>query len=229
MPKTILAPAPDLSRDGVIAAALAWIDAHGLERFSVRALAKQIGVFPAAIYWYVPTREMILAEVAALVLRDFVPDWTGDWRAYVDALLRRFRAAVARHPHVAPLIGTQLLSNTAVDLVLAERNLTAMAAAGFSGARLVAAHNTVMAALSGFATQEFAPLPSRAATWQARMRERLEAVDPAVHPAIAGQLPGIANRAFVLRWQNGVTAPLDDSFAFFIATVIAGLEAMLAR
>ena len=41
MPKPILAPAPDLSRDGVIAAALAWIDAHGLERFSVRARAAE--------------------------------------------------------------------------------------------------------------------------------------------------------------------------------------------
>lgn len=222
-------PPPELSREGVIAAALAWIDAHGLERFSVRALAKQIGVFPAAVYWYVPTREMILAEVVALVLRDFVPEWEGDWRGYVAALLRRFRAAVARHPHVAPLIGTQVVSNASVDLVLAERNLVAMAAAGFAGERLVAAHNTVMAALVGFATQEFAPLPVRAAAWQARMRGRIEAIDAAAHPAIAALLPGIANRAFVLRWQNGTAAPLDESFEFFIASVIAGLEAMARR
>jgi hypothetical protein len=119
-----------------------------------------------------------------------------------------------------------LLSNTSIDLVLAERNLAALGAAGFSGGRLISAHNALMAALAGFTTQEFAPLPARPAAWQAMMRTRIEGIDAATYPAITAQLPGMANNAFVLRWQNGVTAPLDESFAFFVRTVIAGLAAM---
>ncbi len=225
-PKPRAAP-PELSREAVVAAALAWVDAHGLEPFSVRALAKSIGVFPAAIYWYVPSRELLLAEVVAEVLRGFVPEWDGvDWRAYVTALLHNFRAAVRRHPNVAPLIGTQLVSNTSIDFALAERNLAAMAVAGFSGEALVGAHNTLMAALAGFTTQEFAPVPQNAQAWQQAMRRRVAAITAADYPALAANLPSMTNRAFVLRWENGVAAPLDDSFAMFIRVVIAGLEAL---
>ena len=221
---------PDLSRDIVVAAALDWVDERGLESLSVRGLAKSLGVFPTALYWYVPSRETLLGEMVAEVLHGFVPEWDGvDWRDYVSALLHNFRTAIRRHPNVAPLIGTQLVSNTAIDFVLAERNLAAMAAAGFTGAALVGAHNTLIAALVGFTTQEFAPLPSDAAAWQDAMRQRVAAITPADYPASAANLPALTNRAFVLRWQNGVTAPMDDAFDMFVRTIIAGLEAIAPR
>ena len=65
---------------------------------------------------------------------------------------------------------------------------------------------------------------SDAQEWQSAVQQRLLAVDPQAHPVLAANLPLLANRAFVLRWQNGSEAPLDASYRSFIEQVIAGLE-----
>jgi hypothetical protein len=42
---------------------------------------------------------------------------------------------------------------------------------------------------------------------------------------LARHLPALANRVFILRWQNGTKVPLDRSFEAFIDSVVRGLAA----
>ncbi len=108
--------------------------------------------------------------------------------------------------------------------------LAALAHAGFSGQRLVTAYNAVIAALVGFTTQEFAPIPADdTKAWQAEVRERLNGVQEFTHPILAKNMKLFANHAFILRWQNGVENPLDDSYSAFVEIVIAGLERSAQR
>ena len=99
-----------LTRDRIVAAALELLDQGGLSAFSVRDVAKALGVYPAAIYWHVPTRNALLALMVAHVLRDLAPKGGARaWQDWLRALFRRYRNAVRRHPNIAPLIGAPTL------------------------------------------------------------------------------------------------------------------------
>jgi TetR/AcrR family tetracycline transcriptional repressor len=227
------APSPDvaLSRELIISTALAQIDEEGLESFSLRTLAARIGVYPTAIYWYVPNRNELMAQVVALILENVEPSRRRrTWQQHLRDMFENFRAAVRAHPNVAPMIGTQLVSNTTMSFGFVESVLSALTRAGLTGPALVGAYNSVIAAMAGFIAQEFAPMPVENPTaWQMLVQQRLIAVDRDQHPTLAANLPLLSNHAFILRWQNGVEAPLDDSFAMFVDVVITGIEALAAR
>jgi TetR/AcrR family transcriptional regulator, tetracycline repressor protein len=84
--------------------------------------------------------------------------------------------------------------------------------------------------LVGFVGQEFAALPrDDFPGFQAFMKDRLLSVDSSTYPILAANVPMLANHAFILRWQNGAEAPLEDSFDFYIDLVIGGLDFVLRR
>jgi AcrR family transcriptional regulator len=217
--------ARNLSREIVVAAALEEIDRAGLENFSLRCVARSLGVFPTAVSWHVSDRSQLLAEVVRLVLADISPPGFHDsWQDFLRQVFHRFRAALREHPNCAPLIGAQLVANSAIDFDFIERLLAALAHAGLSGSRLVAAYNAVIAAVVGFTTQEFGPVPAiGTGPWQKEIRCRLEAVSESRHPLLVRNKALLGNKAFILRWQNGTQAPLDASFEAFVEIVISGI------
>jgi len=166
----------------------------------------------------------------SLVLEDVVPRGLAtSWQAYLRQFFRRFREALRRHPNVAPLISTQLVSNRGVDFEFVERILETLDHAGFAGEALVSGYNTVIAGLVGFSSLEFAAIPADDVRgWQKEMRDRLRAVSPTRYPVLAANVPLLENRAFILRWQSGDEVPLDVSFEAFVEVVITGLERMAA-
>jgi AcrR family transcriptional regulator len=220
-----------LNRSTVVAAALEEIDRAGLENFSLRNLAKSLGIFPTAVTWHVADRSQLLAEVVRLVLEDISPPGFHDsWQGYLREVFHRFRAALRRHPNCAPLIGAQLVANTAIDFDFIERLLAALAHAGLSGTRLVAAYNSVIAGVVGFTTQEFGPVPTTdAGHWQKEVKDRLEGVPDSKYPVLAQNMALFGNKAFILRWQNGTDAPLDDSFHAFVEIMISGIAQFASK
>jgi len=221
--------APALTREYIVDAALEYIDEVGLESFSMRNLATKLQVYPTAIYWYVPTRNELMAQIVARVLDQVI---SSKRRRSLDAFLRdlfnNFRDVIRRHPNVAPLIGTQLVSNTNMGLEFVEQLLAHLSRAGLSGAALVGAYNTVIATIVGFTAQEFAPIPTEGSDqWQTQVRERLATISRESYPVLAANLPILSNRAFILRWESGVEAPLDESFRIYVDVVIAGIERLI--
>jgi len=214
----------------VIAAALDELDDHGLAAFSIRNLARRLGVYPTAIYWHVESRDDLLAEVVARILADAEPRRALSWQRYLRALFGGYRAAIKRHPSAAPLVGAHLVGNRSIGLGFVEGLLTKLGEAGFAGAELVAAYNTVIAALVGFVTQEFAAVPDDdRERWRAAVRRRLSRSQLASYPVLRRNLPLLANKAFILRWQSGSQAPLDRSFERYVDVVIGGLERLADR
>ena len=212
-PRTAGRPAGggELSKQRIAEVALALIDEFGLGAFSMREVAARLGVYPATVHWHVSTREALLAEVAAAVMADVAPPpGKLEWQAWIVELFRRCREAVRRHPNVA--------------------QLAALAEAGFEGEALLEAYNCVIAAMLGFLTMEFSPLPAdNTQAWAEELRERVHTIRPLDHPVLTRNLPLLANRAFIVRWDNGTTVPLDSSFERHIQMTIDGLEAFARR
>jgi AcrR family transcriptional regulator len=223
--------APSLDRATIVLAALAQIDEEGLEGFSLRSLATRLGVYPTAVYWYVQSRNELLAQVVGLILDKIQMQRNRrTWQSYIRDLFANFRSAIRAHPNVAPLIGTQLVSNTHGHPLFVEQLLSALSRGGLTGTELVGAYNSVIAAMVGFVTQEFASVPTdNPMEWQLAVQQRLLEIDRKQFPTLAENLPALSNHAFILRWQNGVESPLDASFSIFVDIVVAGIEALIAQ
>ena len=88
-------PRRALTRQRVIAEALAVISADGVAALSMRALAARLGVVPGALYRHVRSKEqlydLVLDDVLAEV--DCQTDHSLDWAGQVTALAQRLRAA----------------------------------------------------------------------------------------------------------------------------------------
>jgi AcrR family transcriptional regulator len=236
-------PAETLSKDRVVATALSIIDREGMDAFSMRGLAQALGVYPTAVYWYVANRNALLAEVVAHALRDVVPPEDvaqdlgsqdlggqdlGDWTVWLKELFRRYRKAVRCHPNLAALMGAQMVSNAGVSATLVESILTVLSSAGFKNEQLVQAFNSVVAVMTGFVTIEFATAPTEDRDrWADELKRAIHAVDAREHPVLARNLPRLANRAFIVRWQNGTEVPFDDSFEIYIDVAVKGLKQLL--
>ncbi len=220
-----------LTREKILEVALALIDRAGLEGFSVRLLAHELTVFPAAVYWRFPTRSALLAELVNHLCRDIrVETDPADWKGWIAELFWRYRSVIYRHPNVAPLYVSQLLSNAGADFMLQEQLLGVLKGAGFTGERLLSAHDIVIATSVGFTAMELAALPQDEAFSLRRIMERrIDEIDPELYPNLAEHRDALRNRHFMLRWENGVVHPLDQSFEDYSYTVIEGLRQLLTR
>lgn len=218
---------PELGRELIVSEALALIDEKGLAKLSMRALATRLSVYPSAIYWYVGSRNGLLAAIVEYVLADILPrSDEADWRNWVLNLMQSYRKAVMRHANTAPLLGADLASNLGVDVDVVDRLLRVLEKAGFNGDLLMNAYNSVMAGMIGFVTLELSATPADA-QWVDELQNRFRQADPTRFPTIARLAGEMGNRAFVVRWVSGKAAPLDAAFESFGNALLLGLEAQL--
>lgn len=102
---------PRLSREVVLTAALALVDAEGLEALSMRRLGTELGRDPMGLYRYAKNRADLLDGITELVLGQLViPTDGGDWQEQLRRTAHDFRALALAHPHVVPLLVTRPLS-----------------------------------------------------------------------------------------------------------------------
>lgn len=219
-----------LTREEILRSAIALIDEKGLAKFSLRDLARSLGVYPATIYWHVGgSRDQLFAEVAAAITTQVMPSGASndDWRDVIRSFFHSYRAAVAAHPNVASLLGAQMRSNGVPHAPMVETVLTALRLGRFDGEALVHAYNAVIGGLAGFVTMEFGPASlENEDKWGASMSAQLDDLDPVRYPTTSSMLPQMRNQSFVLRWQNGSVVPLDGGFTYLVEGLILGLEAL---
>ena len=202
-----------INKDQIVRCALAIIDEQGLEALNMRKLASTFGVYPTAIYWYVKNKNTLLAEISSLVLQECMPPLhDGDWKCWIRQLFENYRAAVRMHPNMATLIGAHLMTNETPSLDLVETTLLMLKRAKFADANLVEAYNTVIAAMVGFVTIEYAQITPEPRSRAVSVRQRLDATDASTHPLVLEHRDALENKSFILRWENGVRVPLDSQW-----------------
>jgi TetR/AcrR family tetracycline transcriptional repressor len=95
-----------LTRERIVAEALAVISSDGVEALSMRVLATRLGVVPGALYRHVRSKEQLYDLVLDGVLAevDGRPDPSLAWTGQVTALAQRLRAVLEDHPGIAGLL-----------------------------------------------------------------------------------------------------------------------------
>src|SRR5688500_6548400 len=94
-----------LERRQILEAALAVVDARGLEALSMRRLGAELGVDPMAIYHHVDGKERLYDGIAELLWEEVAkPDVADDPIDTLRTLARSLRSLFQRHPAAAPLV-----------------------------------------------------------------------------------------------------------------------------
>lgn len=208
---------PVLTRDRVVAEALAIISADGAAALSMRALAAGLGVVPAALYRHVRSKEqlydLILDGVLAEV--DCQADPALPWAGQVTALAHRLRAVLEDHPGIAALLQTRDPISPA-SLALAEAFLAPLQAAGLPGPQAALAFRLIYDYTLGFA------LSDRTSASEQRLQ------DAATRHQLHTFLRSLPADRFPVLTAIGEHVWLDDRDERFTAslhTLISGLQA----
>jgi len=153
MPKQRNTRRPPLSRPRLLAAAVALADEAGLEAFSMRALAQELGVVPMALYKHVANKDALLDGMVDIVFSEIeLPAGELEWRASMRRRASSTREALKRHTWAIGMMESRnpgpanLRNHNAVMGCLRE--------AGFSFEMAIHAYSTQDAYIYGFALQE---------------------------------------------------------------------------
>jgi TetR/AcrR family transcriptional regulator, tetracycline repressor protein len=124
-----------LSREAIVASAVALADAEGLEAVTIRRLAADHGVTPMALYWHFKDKDLLLDGVAERVLDEVeVPvyaegEWP-EWHVRLRDACAAILEALDRHPEVADLAHERFLGCRS-GLDIAEFAFVALRDGGF--------------------------------------------------------------------------------------------------
>jgi AcrR family transcriptional regulator len=179
-----------LSEDGILDGALRLLDRDGLDGFSMRRLADELGVGTMTLYGYFRGRDELLdalidrasEELEGLVTR-------GSWRVRLRQLVLAMHAGLVAHPGLVELrLRRPLISPGA--LRLSEAAMSIMCDAGFSRREAARAYRSLF--LYTFGAVAFAP-PNRADSDRAATVEALQALSPAEYPTLGESATEVAD------------------------------------
>ena len=210
-----------LTRERVVAEALAIIAADGAAALSMRGLATRLGVVPGALYRHVRSKEQlcdlavdeVLAEVDTQSGHD--PGWAGQ----VQVLARRLRAALEDHPGIAALLKTRDPLGPH-SLALAEAFLAALQEVGLPARETAQAFSLIYDYTLGFA------LSDRTTVNEQRVQ------DPATRRQLREffrSLPADRFPALVGLGEHVWSGNRDQRFTVGLDTILAGLQAAQAH
>lgn len=207
-----------LNRRGILEAALAVVDAEGLEALTMRRLGHELGVEAMSLYRHVPSKEAVLDGIVELIVLEIeVPAVVdGDWQEATREVVRSYRRAAHAHPNAFPLVSMRPL-NTPEALRRLDANFEILRGAGFDEASAIVAFRTLASYTRGFALEE---VTGRALGAQPVGRE--DRIDP--RDLAADEFPRLAELA---PWL--VAPDREAEFERGVDLIVAGLEDALAR
>ena len=205
-----------LTRERVVAEALAVVNTDGAQALSMRALARRLGVVPGALYRHVRNKEQLYDLILDAVLAevDCRTDPALPWIAQVATLTHRLRAVLESHPGIAALLKTRDPVSPA-SLALAEAFLAPLHAAGLSGHQAALAFRLIYDYTLGFA------LADPASPAEQRLR------DSAARQQLHAFLRSLPASSFPTLAAHGTYAWADDReqrFTSGLDTLICGLQ-----
>jgi AcrR family transcriptional regulator len=182
-----------LSRTRVLEAAVALADEAGLQGFSMRGLAQELGVVPMALYKHVANKEELLDGMVDIVFGEIeLPPEDLDWRSAMrrraisthEALIRhRWAIGIMESRHPGP---ANLRNHNAV--------MGCLRKAGFAFKMAIHAYSVQDAFIYGFALQEMDTAfetPDSAGEAAQKRAQSIGTLESYPHLAeIAAQLPG---------------------------------------
>src|SRR3954466_13746244 len=101
-------PRSPLSRERVLAAAVAFADEHGIGSLSMRKLGEVLGVEAMSLYNHVANKDRLLDGMVDLVFGEIdLPAGNPDWKIAMRERAQSARRALGRHPWAITLMSTR--------------------------------------------------------------------------------------------------------------------------
>jgi TetR/AcrR family tetracycline transcriptional repressor len=202
-----------LSRDRLVAEALAMLDDDGLDRFSVRRLADRLGVTPMAVYNHVSSKGDLLQAVADAVVSE--ADYRavrGDWRRVVGTCFRTLRTTCLAHPGAVPLVESSQTLHPSIFRPM-EITVAALRGAGLGARDAVRAYfllTTFTLGQVGYQIRGWGRgVDPRAAIREGRIS--------------SATFPAILDVRLKEQWD------FDQAFEFGLAVILGGIDTRLRR
>jgi AcrR family transcriptional regulator len=208
-----------LTRDAVLAAAVALADRDGLAALSMRALARDLGVEAMSLYHHVPGKEALLDGMVDVVFGEFhEPRPDQPWRDEMRRRSESGRAALQRHRWAIGLMDSRTSPGT-LTLRHHDAMLGCLRGNGFPLPLAAHAFAVLDAYLYGFLVQELS-LPATSGD------DLTELADDILGDADHAALPHLMEMA-----RDHVMRPdysFGDEFGWGLELVLDGLERRLA-
>jgi AcrR family transcriptional regulator len=143
-----------LTRDRVLAAAVAVADRGGIGSLTIRSLADALGAKPMSVYHYVANKEEILDGIVDIVFSEIeLPTAGGDWCIEMRRRANSARAVLRRHRWAIGLMESRTSPGPAT-LRHHDDVIATLRAAGFSREMTAHAYALIDSYTYGFALQE---------------------------------------------------------------------------
>lgn len=204
--------APPLSRDRIVAEAIALLDEEGADRLTMRRLAERLGTGSTTLYWHVKTKNDVLdLALDAIFAAVEIPRADGqDWRAGITALISGWRAVLLEHPWSAALLGRPMLGPNV--LARSEFLYATLLDAGVTGPHLTAAAYGLSNYVIGSALMQATWTAGGEQATRAAAQDRFRA-DRERYPVLATHGPLAADSDWDSSFALGLTWLLDGIHA----------------
>jgi len=213
-----------LTPETVVGRALMLAASGGLERVTIRRLAKDLGVTPMALYWHFRNKDELLDAMMGRIFAEVDPPAPGDSVSWVEqfrALMQSLAGALRAHPGVAPLFATRTNSSES-SLRFTEVALGVLRRGGFSPAEATQVSRHALSTIVNLIVGEpgFIAPEGSGELLDARRRARLylEALPPERYPRL-------------VEAAAPLSAPEDPEayYKFGLDLLLGGVEEMAAR
>lgn len=210
-------PRNTLSAERIVTAALDLLDQGGVEAFSVRSLAKGLGVAPMTLYTYFRGKDELLDAVRDHALgHAALTTAYGGWQHQVRTISRRLRGQILEHPCLTALLQQRPLAGPE-SAESAESLLRALVEAGFNEENAARAYTTLLGFVVGVTTLEVRLLEeNRDPERREKVREIMSGLPSDRYPTLVAHTPALRQ-----------TVGGDTQFEFGLDLMIAGLEQRL--
>ncbi|MFH8794109.1 TetR/AcrR family transcriptional regulator [Streptomyces sp. NPDC017941] len=213
---------PTLSRDQIVAEAVALLDTDGIEALSMRKLGTRLNAGATSLYTHVSNKDELIELVVDEVygeIRVPRPESGTEWRAAAVECGHNVRAAILRHPWIASVLGEVGMAHLGPNMMrLTEDTLELFESGGFTPPRAEVALKTIWAYVIGTAATEAAWLTMLARSGQEEQEwaERVAAISeqamepfPRLRQLYAEQGAGAADQTRRSNFDVGLDVILD--------------------
>jgi AcrR family transcriptional regulator len=210
-----------LSREKVLAAAVAVVDREGLASLSMRRVADELGVEAMALYRYTPSKEDLLdgmvealfLEAEQLLADTPEPEDPAAWRAGLEQQALAIYRVALDHPLVVPLVATRPLSvpfarRPRPVLRCHERVLGLLRRSGMSDDQALTLYRRILAWVLGYIVVELRRTVDSPDETEPAFRMGLHRIPPAEFPHLRAVGPRLAQRGGEQQLLAGLAALL---------------------
>ena len=208
-------PRHRLSRKRILETAISRADQGGLDALTMRTLAEELGVVPAALYRHIANKDDLIDAMVDMVFAELrLPAGGADWATAMRRRALSLHAALTRHRWAITLMESRPDPGPA-NLRHHDAVLGKLRSAGFSVAAAAYAYSLLDSYIYGFALTEMALPIDSSGEASGVARDVLESLSPNRYPNLVESVtehvaqPGRDN---------------DEAFAYGLEIVLDGIE-----